>query len=37
VKKAHDTLVAAKRSAKAAGTFFVEGEPKVAFLIRIKG
>merc|ERR1719197_2135097 len=30
-------LVKAKRDAKAAGTFFVEAEPKVAFVIRIKG
>ena len=30
-------LVKAKRDAKAAGSFFVEGEPKVAFLVRIRG
>lgn len=30
-------LVADKRAAKAKGTFFVEGEPKVAFVIRLKG
>merc|ERR1719197_2323740 len=30
-------LIKAKRDAKAAGTFFVESEPKVAFIIRIKG
>ena len=30
-------LVKAKRDAKAAGSFFVESEPKVAFVIRIKG
>merc|ERR1711998_289928 len=30
-------LVKARRDAKAAGTFFVESEPKVAFIIRIKG
>merc|ERR1719197_422866 len=30
-------LVKAKRDAKAAGNFFVEGQPKVAFVIRIKG
>merc|ERR1719478_2054942 len=30
-------LVKARRDAKAAGTFFVESEPKVAFVIRIKG
>jgi large subunit ribosomal protein L7e len=30
-------LVKAKRDAKAAGSFYVEGEPKVAFVIRIKG
>ena len=32
-----DALIKAKRDAKAKGTFFVEGEPKVAFIIRIKG
>jgi len=30
-------LIKAKRDAKAAGSFFVEGEPKVAFVIRIRG
>ena len=30
-------LVEAKRNARAAGSFFVEGEHKVAFIIRIKG
>merc|ERR1711990_534274 len=30
-------LVKARRDAKAAGTFFVEAQPKVAFVIRIKG
>jgi len=30
-------LVKARRDAKAAGNFFVEGQPKVAFIIRIKG
>jgi len=30
-------LLKAKRDAKAAGNFFVEGQPKVAFVIRIKG
>jgi large subunit ribosomal protein L7e len=35
--KADADLVKAKRDAKAAGSFFVEGEPKVAFLIRIRG
>jgi len=30
-------LLKAKRDAKAAGNFYVEAEPKVAFLIRIKG
>jgi len=30
-------LVKAKRDAKAAGSFYVEAEPKVAFVIRIKG
>jgi len=32
-----DALIKAKRDAKANGSFFVEGEPKVAFIIRIKG
>merc|ERR1719198_2471229 len=30
-------LVKARRDAKASSSFFVEGEPKVAFIIRIKG
>ena len=30
-------LVAAKRDAKAKGSFYVEGEAKVALVIRIKG
>ena len=30
-------LVKAKRDAKAAGSFYVEAEPKVAFIVRIKG
>ena len=30
-------LIAAKRDAKAKGSFFVEGEAKVALVIRIKG
>lgn len=30
-------MIAAKRDAKKAGSFFVEAEPKVAFIIRIKG
>merc|ERR1712070_801403 len=30
-------LVADKRAAKAAGSFFVEAEPKVALLVRIRG
>eukprot|EP00494_Astrolonche_serrata_P020842 UN21073 len=30
-------LVKARRDAKAAGSFFVETQPKVAFIIRIKG
>lgn len=34
---ADEALVKAKRDAKAAGSFYVEGEPKVAFVIRIKG
>lgn len=32
-----DALIKAKRDAKAAGNFYVETEPKVAFLIRIRG
>jgi len=34
---ADKAIVDGKRAAKKAGNFFVEGEPKVAFLIRIKG
>merc|ERR1712032_647368 len=34
---ADEALVKAKRDAKAKGNFFVEAEPKVAFIIRIKG
>ena len=34
---ADKAVVDGKRAAKKAGNFFVEGEPKVAFLIRIKG
>merc|ERR1719324_1237401 len=34
---ADKAIIDGKRDAKAAGNFFVEGEPKVAFLIRIKG
>jgi len=30
-------LIKAKRDAKATGSFFVEAEPKVAFIIRLKG
>merc|ERR1711970_1710752 len=30
-------LVKARRDAKAAGNFYVEAQPKVAFIIRIKG
>ena len=30
-------LVKARRDAKAAGSFYVEAQPKVAFIIRIKG
>ena len=30
-------LIKAKRDAKAAGSFFVEDAPKVAFVVRIKG
>jgi len=29
--------IEAKRKAKAAGNYFVEAEPKLAFVIRIKG
>ena len=34
---ADEALVKAKRDAKAKGSFYVEAEPKVAFVIRIKG
>jgi large subunit ribosomal protein L7e len=34
---ADKTLVDAKRAAKAAGNFFVEGQPKIAFVIRTRG
>merc|ERR1719263_1468206 len=34
---ADKAMIKAKRDAKAAGTFFVESEPKVAFVITIKG
>ena len=36
-QKADSDLIAAKRDAKAKGSFFVEGEAKVAFIIRIRG
>ena len=36
-QKADADLIKAKRDAKAAGSFYVEGEPKVAFIIRIRG
>ena len=35
--EADSALVKAKRDAKANGSFYVDGEPKVAFLIRIRG
>ena len=34
---ADQAIIDGKRKAKKEGSFFVEGEPKVAFLIRIKG
>ena len=34
---ADEALIKAKRDAKAAGSFYVEAEPKVAFIVRIKG
>ena len=34
---ADEALIKAKRDAKAKGSFYVEAEPKVAFVIRIKG
>uniref|UniRef100_A0A7S3FY45 60S ribosomal protein L7 n=1 Tax=Strombidium rassoulzadegani TaxID=1082188 RepID=A0A7S3FY45_9SPIT len=36
-QKADLDLVKAKRDAKAKGSFFVEGEPKIAFVVRIRG
>jgi len=36
-QKADADLIKAKRDAKAAGSFYVEGEPKIAFIIRIRG
>ena len=36
-QEADAALIKAKRDAKAKGSFFVESEPKVAFVIRIKG
>ena len=36
-QEADAALVKAKRDAKAKGSFFVESEPKVAFIVRIKG
>lgn len=35
--EADAALIKARRDAKAAGNFFVEAQPKVAFIIRIKG
>jgi len=35
--KADQALIDAKRDAKKQGSFFVEGEPKVAVVIRIRG
>jgi 60S ribosomal protein uL30 len=34
---ADQAIIDGKRAAKKAGSFFVESEPKVAFIIRIKG
>ena len=34
---ADQTMIDGKRAAKKAGQFYVEGEAKVAFVIRIKG
>jgi len=34
---ADKALVDSKRKAKAAGNFFVEGQPKLAFVIRTRG
>ena len=36
-QKADAALIAAKREAKSKGSFYVEEEPKVAFVIRIRG
>jgi large subunit ribosomal protein L7e len=36
-KKADKDIVDAKRAAKAAGNFFVEAQPKIAFVIRTRG
>ena len=36
-QKADAALIKAKRDAKAAGNFFVEDQPKVAFIMRIRG
>ena len=36
-EKADQAIIDGKRKAKKEGSFFVEGEPKVAFVIRIKG
>ena len=36
-QEADAALVKAKRDAKAKGSFFVESEPKVAFIMRIRG
>jgi len=36
-QEADAALIKSKRDAKANGSFFVEGEPKVAFVIRIRG
>lgn len=35
--KDENDLIANKRDAKKNGSFFVEAEPKVAFIVRIKG
>ena len=35
--KEENSLIASKREAKKNGSFFVEAEPKVAFIVRIKG
>lgn len=36
-QQADAALIAAKREAKSKGSFYVEEEPKVAFVIRIRG